>query len=110
MDLGCNKPIHSWYNRSICNSIAIRIPRTKKLHIITGMTVVWVIKNGVIVLSSGAVYALGMIGHIVIVAVRAVINWIFETLDCLAAQKVVNRAVFHDEDNHILNLLLQVRN
>jgi hypothetical protein len=70
--------------------------------------VIRVIKDGVVVLSSTANMTLGGIGQVVGIAIRAIVDRVLKAFEGLTTEKVIKGAVLHLQDDHILDVVLEV--
>ena len=67
-----------------------------------------VIQNRVKVLSSTADLALRRVGQVVWIAVGAVVNRVLDTLQGLTTQEIIQGAILHLQNDHILDEGLKV--
>lgn len=79
-----------------------------ELDVVSGDRVVGVIQNRVKVLGPAADMALGGVSQVVGVAIRPVVDRVFEALEGLATEQVVKGPVLHLQDDHILDVVLEV--
>ena len=86
----------------------VRVKGTVELDVVTRNRMVRVVENGIVVLGSTAHGTLGGVGETVRIAVRAVVERILKALDCLTTEHIVQRAVLHFQDHHVLDLVLEV--
>lgn len=90
------------------NSIVTGSECAIKLDVVSGDRVVGVIQNRVEVLGPTADIAHGGVGQVVGVAVKSIVDRIVEALEGLATEQVVEGAVLHLQNDHILDVVLEV--
>jgi hypothetical protein len=90
------------------NGSVARSESAIELDVVSGDRVGGVIQNRVKVLGPAADMALGGISQVVGVAIRPVVDRVFKALEGLATEQVVKGAVLHLQDDHILDVVLEV--
>lgn len=84
------------------------VERAIELNVVAVDGVVGVIGDGVEVLGGRTGNALAGVGEVVGVAVRAGVDGVLQALELLTTEEVVKGAVFHHQDDHILDLRLEI--
>lgn len=105
-----NKALQVRLQRAIGNSLVVRVIGSEELKVVTRNRVVRVMKDRVKVLvDTGPLLAISLI-HKLRVPEGAVVDNIVQAILVNTTQDVVECAVFQQDPNNILNLVLQVGN
>lgn len=107
-DLLMNKALVVGNQLALGDLSVVGVEGAIELDVVAIDGVVGVIGDGVEVLGGRAGNALTRIGEVVGVAVGARVDGIFKALELLTTEEVVKGAVLHHQDDHILDLGLEI--
>lgn len=102
------EPLLRWGQFALCDGLVVRQECAIKLNIIARNGMVRVIEHGVIAPRCAALLAFRRIRQVDGVAEGTVVNGIIQTLYRLTSQDVVDGAILHLQNDHILDLGFEV--